>query len=195
TGQEFITNIIDEWMSGFDFSNISYNSFHNWYVSWSPSKIQNYTVLQISAYNDEALTPMYWDQSLNGGNGEGVLMTNYSIPANSYFTWTLPYAQSAVTMNLSGTILSNDSISFSDYFNVDSGVPSSSWTTPLGLSIGSSPLAPNSITNSTTFTSSYKSYSDSTFNGVIGIGYNTKTPNLSFDIPPLASNSTSNSNN
>ena len=192
TGQEFITNIIDEWMSGFDFSNISYNSFHNWYVSWSPSKIQNYTVLQISAYNDEALTPMYWDQSLNGGNGEGVLMTNYSIPANSYFTWTLPYAQSTLNMNLSGTVLSNDSISFSDYFNVTNGVPNSSWTTPLGLSIGTSPLAPNTITNSTTFTSSYKSYSDTTFNGVIGIGYNTKTPNLSFTIPPLASNSNSN---
>ena len=183
SGQTFVSTLISEWMAGFQLTNISYSNFNNWYVSWSPNAINGYTVLQLSAYNSVAITPTYWYNPHNSGE----TMTGYSIPVGSYFTWTLPYYEGG--LNLTSTTISNSGISYSDYFNSSSGLPASNWQNPpLGLSIGTSSSDPTSITSSTTFKSQYSG--DSSYDGVIGIGYGSKAPEVTFDFPSSTSEST-----
>ena len=174
----FLNNLINEWMVGFKL-NANASDFTNWHVSWDPTMINGYKFLQLSAYSTTNIQPQYWDQALYGGYGGGVNM-NYTIPANSYFTWTLPYYWNSI--NSTSNKISLSQIASNDYYNWYTGY--SLWKTPLGLEIGSSIKNPNSISSNSWFTNKYLNYSpsDTSENGVIGIGYGeyNTTPNLSF---------------
>ena len=177
----FLNNIVRKWMVGFNLQ-ANAQDFTSWHVGWSQNLINGYKVLELSAYSNVGIQPLYWNQNANYGAGAGEKM-NYTIPAGSYFTWTLPYYWNGI--NSAGATISLNQILGSDYVNADDGL--SLWNTPLGLSIGSSSNNPTSISSNTWFTHAYSNDSSSTTskNGVIAIGYGTNcndsTPNLSFN--------------
>ena len=170
----FLTNLISEWMAGFKLNNITASDFNNWHVAWDLNAINGYDVLEITSYSNINITPQYWNQQANNGIGAGESM-NYTIPARSYFTWTLPYYLKGLSINNQNISLGQ--IPYTDYFNSIAG--KASWTTPLGLSIGSSVQESTSISNNSDFTTLYSG--DSSSNGVIGIGYNENASNLSIN--------------
>ncbi|MBQ5492760.1 MAG: hypothetical protein IIT78_02650, partial [Mycoplasmataceae bacterium] len=169
-----LTNLISEWMAGFKLNNITATDFNNWHVAWDLNSINGYDVLEITSYSNVDITPQYWDQQANNGIGAGESM-NYTIPAGSYFTWTLPYYLKGLSINNQNISLGQ--IPYTDYFNSLAG--KASWNTPLGLSIGSSMQESTSISNNSDFTTTYSG--DSSSNGVIGIGYNENALNLSIN--------------
>ncbi|MBQ5543756.1 MAG: hypothetical protein IIT97_02340, partial [Mycoplasmataceae bacterium] len=168
----FLTNLISEWMAGFKLNNITATDFNNWHVAWDLNSINGYDVLEITSYSKIGITPQYWNQQANNASGAGYSM-DYTIPAGSYFTWTLPYYLKG--LNINNQNISLGQISYADYFNSNLG--KANWNTPLGLSIGSSIQEPTSISNNSYFTTHYSG--DSSSNGVIGIGYNENTAKLS----------------
>lgn len=169
----FLTNLISEWMAGFKLNNITASDFNNWHVAWDLNSINGYDVLEITSYSNINITPQYWNQQLNNGKGAGESM-DYTIPAGSYFTWTLPYNLKSLSINNQNISLSQ--ISYNDYFNSNAG--KANWNTPLGLSIGSSMQESTSVSSNKYFTTLYSG--DSSSNGVIGIGYegNNTSPSL-----------------
>ena len=166
----FLSKLISEWMAGFKL-NVNSNDFNNWYVSWE--EVNGYNVLVLSAYSTISIEVDYYDTKVSGGS-----LMSYEIPEGSYFSWTLPYNFKNLTFTDSNVTLGQ--ISYDDYFDSSTGKANASWTTPLGLSIGSSKQNPTSISNNKNFTTSYSG--DSSSNGVIGIGYggNNTSPSLSF---------------
>ena len=177
----FMNNMMNEWMVGYKFNNLSINDFNNWHVQWSNETVNGYKLLQISAYSNTNIVPSYWDNQTNSGK-----LMQYMIPAKSYFVWTLPYYEQGVNSN--NNLVSANAISYSDYFDGDAGLPTSTWkNNPLGLTIGSL-NDPTAISNSYIFKTYYTNYTDTTYNGTIAIGYNENTPNLSFNTSSLTNN-------
>ena len=170
----FLTNLISEWMAGFKLNNKTASDFNNWHVAWDLNAINGYYVLEITSYSKINIIPQYWNQQANNGIGAGESM-DYTIPAGSYFTWTLPYYEKALSINNQNISLGQ--IPYTDYFNSSAG--KANWNTPLGLSIGNSIQETTSISNNSYFTTAYSG--DSSSNGVIGIGYNENAANLSIN--------------
>ena len=184
SGEDFVTNILNEWMAGWKLNNATYSDFSNWNASWYPTKIQGYTVLALSAYSNTPLTPQYWDQSINNGHGGGETM-NYTIPTGTYFTWTLPYYQGGISTGSNNSTITNTPITYSTYFDANTGAPNPNWTTPLGLALGSL-SNPTAISGGSEFTNYH---GDTSHNGFIGIGYQSNTtnftPTLTFNYPKV----------
>ena len=184
SGEDFVTNILNEWMAGWKLNNATYSDFSNWNASWYPTKIQGYTVLALSAYSNTPLTPQYWDQSINNGHGGGET-TNYTIPTGTYFTWTLPYYQGGISTGSNNSTITNTPITYSTYFDANTGAPNPNWTTPLGLALGSL-SNPTAISGGSEFTNYH---GDTSHNGFIGIGYQSNTtnftPTLTFNYPKV----------
>ena len=184
SASNFFTSMINGNQAGFAIPGATYSDFSNWYVSYTT--IQSYDFLTISAYSNSAITMDYWD---NGANKWANLQT---IPSGSYFTWTLPYNKANLTYDVSAATLSNPGVSQATYFDPNDGAPLSSWTTPLGLTIGTL-SDPTSITSGSDYTtaSEVKASGDTTHNGVIGWNYGSTTTALTFDVPVQSTTSSS----